>query len=332
MTPHAVPLPLNRARWTPAPPWRSSLASLGLSLGLLSGLSATAATIAAEVGEALGAGLLRVGVSQASFGTANRNDATAALKVWAASVIKEHNLDLAARVEVFDEVDVLLEKLRAGEIDAASMVPTEFIRLPTKPDAIFVPTRGESYTERFVLVARRASDAKEVAHLAKRRLVVQSGQRTSLAQPWLETVLTENSLTNLSRFFGATASVDSPSKAILQVVFEQADACLVTQGAFLLALELNPNLERELVEIAKSPPLITGMFFFRPGVQTRVRKDFEDAILQLHSTPAGKQVLTVFQGSRMVKEPLSALESTYELLRRYDELQAGKAPKPVVSR
>ena len=99
---------------------------------------------------------------------------------------------------------------------------------------------------------------------------------------------------------------ENPSKAILQVFFRQTDAALVTVDAFDLTCELNPQLRRDLVVLASSPPFITAFLIFRPGY--RLREKFETALLDLHMTPGGRQVLTVFQSSRMEKRPISVLD------------------------
>src|SRR5208337_858969 len=81
-----------------------------------------------------------------------------------------------------------------------------------------------------------------------------------------------------------------------------------------IAGELNPQLHKDLEVLMTSPPLIPAVFFFRPGYKAVAQREFEAAILQLHTTTAGQQVLIVFQGSRMEKYPLSAFDDTRHLL------------------
>jgi hypothetical protein len=83
------------------------------------------------------------------------------------------------------------------------------------------------------------------------------------------------------------------------VFFRQSDACLVTTNALELACELNPQLHKDLKILTISPPLISTLFFIRPGCASSVHKTMESALLELHSTVAGQQVLTLFQGSHM---------------------------------
>jgi ABC-type phosphate/phosphonate transport system substrate-binding protein len=116
---------------------------------------------------------------------------------------------------------------------------------------------------------------------------------------------------------------------VLRVFFRQSDACLVTADAFELACELNPQLRRDLKVLVASPPLIPTLLFFRRGCTGPARAEVEAAILDLHSTPAGQQVLTVFQGSRIERHPLSCLDATQALFSEYHRLPAPLAQSGV---
>jgi ABC-type phosphate/phosphonate transport system substrate-binding protein len=143
---------------------------------------------------------------------------------------------------------------------------------------------------------------------------------------WLEALLAQQSLAAPPEFFKATTRAEKPSKAILQVYFRQADACVVTTNVYAVAGELNPQLQRDLRVVAVSPELVPALFYFRPGDKSRAREELEPAILGLHETPAGQQVLTIFQCDRMVKSPTTCLATTRELLKECGRLK-GAAPQ-----
>jgi hypothetical protein len=63
------------------------------------------------------------------------------------------------------------------------------------------------------------------------------------------------------------------------------------------------------------------LFFFRRGEASKAREQLEPAVLTLHESEAGRQVLTVFQCERMVKVPGSACQATRELLAGRDRLR-----------
>jgi phosphonate transport system substrate-binding protein len=107
--------------------------------------------------------------------------------------------------------------------------------------------------------------------------------------------------------------IDSPSRTVLPVFFRQADASVVTSDVFEISCELNPQLKKDLQVLAISPEVVPAGFFFRTGYASDARDKLEAAMLSLHETPAGQQVLTMFQGDGMVKQPISCLESSRQL-------------------
>jgi ABC-type phosphate/phosphonate transport system substrate-binding protein len=290
------------------------LAAAGLAFWLarLAGLGAEPATNS-----------FRLGISHASFGTASRNDATAALKAWVASVSKERGLKLDVQVEVFEDEGQLRQALSGRLVDALTMTTAEFVHSEQKPEAIILPVKGGAFTEQYVLVARRDSGLDDVPALKGRKLVRHNGPATGPALAWLETVFAARGLEPVRQFLSEVTALESPAKAVLRVFFRQSDACLVTTNAFALAGELNPQLLKELKTIIVSPPLIPAVFFFRPDYDGPIRAQLETAILDLHSTPAGQQVLTVFQGSRMERRPVACLDTTIRMLADYERLQPG---------
>ena len=107
----------------------------------------------------------------------------------------------------------------------------------------------------------------------------------------------------------------------LQVFFGQADAALVSKAAFDLACELNPQLTKKVAVLSESPPLITAFFMFRPITNRKESwPKVEKAILDLHKTPGGRQLLTIIQSRKMVKWDPSVLDGTIEFIKKHRQL------------
>jgi phosphonate transport system substrate-binding protein len=268
----------------------------------------------------------RMGVSYASFGTVSRNDASAALKAWASTVLMERGLTVDGQTEVFDQVEDLRGALAREQVDAATMSAAEFVQEEPQVDAIYLTAKGQTFTEQYVLLVHRAGGLDDVAALKGRKLVQHSSPRTGLALPWLETLLAGRNLGPANESLGQLTTVENPSKAVLRVFFRQTDACLVTSNAFGLACELNPQVQRELRILATSPPVVPTLMFFRPSYRGAVRQQVEEPIQDLHSTVAGRQVLTVFQGDKMMKQPTTCLEATRQLLAEHGRLRRPADP------
>ena len=271
-----------------------------------------------------GSNLFRLGISYPSFGTVSRNDASAALKAWAATLRRERKLAVKVEVEVFERERDLSQALSREQVDAASLTAEGFAHLESKPEAVFLTSKCKVFTEGYVLLVNRRSGIDDVPALKGGKVVRHESPKMSMAQPWLEVLLGSRGLARTRDFFGELTPIENPSKAVLRVFFRQSDACLVTTNGFALACELNPQLRKELKILAFSPAVVPSVFFFRPSYTGSVRQDMEAAIQDLHSTPAGLQVLTVFQGDQMVKQPRACLETTGQLVAEFERLRTAQ--------
>lgn len=270
----------------------------------------------------------RVGVSYASFGTLNRNDATAALKAWAATVSRERRLSVRVTVEMFEQEEDLKAGLTAHRLEAASMTTQEFLSSGLNPEGVFLTSRNGDFTERYVLVVPQSAGIRDVTGLKGKRLLRHLSPKLEPAWPWLHTLLAARGLGRPGDCFSSISTVESPSKAVLRVFFHQTDVCLVTTNAFDLACELNPQLRRDLQVLAVSPPMVPSLMFLRPDYRGSAQAELESALVELHLTTAGLQVLTMFLGNRLEKLPLSSLDSTREVFAAFARLRASTEPEP----
>jgi phosphonate transport system substrate-binding protein len=111
------------------------------------------------------------------------------------------------------------------------------------------------------------------------------------------------------------------------VFFRQVDACVVTRRAFNNMSELNPQLSQRLRVLVSSPELVPGGFAFRKGYDDPTRELIIADLERISSSPAGAQFLTLFQSGALSAQPVSCLESAFELLARHARLVAEK-PDP----
>lgn len=255
------------------------------------------------------AATIRVALSSDSIIGVNHNDALAAIKSWAKAILKNRGIDIEVDTRIIYRPEELAEALRDGQADAASMSTKEFLELKTKPEFIYLSTRKNSFTERYVLLVHRNRDVADVGDLRGRKLLLHNSMRMSLASTWVAAPLglSEREAADITR-------IDNASRTVLPVFFRQADACVVTSSVFEIASELNPQLQKELRVLATSPEVVPALFFFRPGLTSHAKDELENAMLSLHESPAGQQVLILFQGDAIVKQPISCLESTRQLL------------------
>ena len=228
--------------------------------------------------------LVRIGIGSGTWGGVNRNDASAAIKVWTKAILSQRGTVVAVETELFETPETGALALKNGQVDAVSMPTEQFLALEPRlrPDTVYVATKDHSFTERFVLLVNRDTGIETLAGLAGRKLLLLANGRTSLAPLWLDTLLAGQSVGSAEKFLGTVTRMENPSKAILQVFFHQAEACLVTSNGFEVACELNPQLRKNLKVLAVSPEVVPALFFFRPDYTASNRQQMESAILTMH--------------------------------------------------
>ena len=266
----------------------------------------------------------RMALSIGTFAEVNANDAQAAVMAWAKTIVAERGIVIEVETKIFEKIEELAEALESRQVDAAAVLAVEFMGIPTKPDSVFLSKKNNSVTERYVLLVHRDSGIDAVDKLLGHKLLQHNNPRTSLAAAWLDTLLANHSLGFPEEFFESTTRIDNASKAILRVFFRQSDACIVTATVFDIVSELNPQLRKKLKVIAESPEVIPTLFFFSPGYTAEAKSELESALVALHKSPAGQQVLTIFQGDRMEKHPISCLERSRELVEKADRLRRNR--------
>ena len=275
----------------------------------------------------------RLAFSIGIIGEINRNDAKASTLAWGKMILSQRNIVAETVPTVFDRPDDLFRALNNEEIDAAAVLASEFLAHPAvvTPDGVFLSVRNGKTIEQYVLLVRQSSGIQNVAELRGRSLELHEGARTSLAPAWLDTVLAEHKLGLTEDVFGKITRNEKVSRVIQRLFFRQTDACVATREAFATAGELNPQILKELRVLATSQEVVPSCFFFRPGFSSNLRQRIEEATLALHETAAGKQVLTVFQGERLEKHPLSCLDSARALVAEQARLRGAAQKKGAVA-
>ncbi|MDZ7599596.1 MAG: PhnD/SsuA/transferrin family substrate-binding protein [Desulfobacterales bacterium] len=288
---------------------------------LLCGLSCTIfAGIAAAVQETAAA--FRIGFSSTMFTDVNENDARAAIKVWGDMIVKEKNLPVATTPRFFDNLEALEESLRQKNTDVVAVTVSEYEQLLRHADfaPLFITYHSGVPDESYLLLVHRDGPIKTLNDLRGRNLNLYNDPRADLALAWLDVHLIQQGHAATSSFFGKKTAHNKLNNVILPVFFRQVDACLVTRSGLEIMGELNPQVGRQLVVLGESEAMIPAVFAFRADFSSPHRSDILAGVAELDKSPAGSQVLTIFNSQRIVEKPASALESALKLIERHREV------------
>ncbi|MBL8210540.1 MAG: PhnD/SsuA/transferrin family substrate-binding protein, partial [Bryobacterales bacterium] len=240
---------------------RTPPALLRLTL-LLSSIALAGATAAAQpAGKPLKPARLDMAFSGSLLQSANRSDATAALRVWSEMLGRRRGLDVKSSVLVVDDVAELRRKWQTGEITMAVMDSIEFLQLGEvqEMDPVFLAVRGAEGHQRYLLLTRTGNGIQSLAGLRGKSLLIHANTRANLGQRWIEGALSTARLEAPSRHFRSLETVPKGSAALLPVFFGKVDAAIVDEETFAVTREMNPQVGRTLQIIATSPSLVESI-------------------------------------------------------------------------
>ena len=321
-------------RKSPSPARGRSRRRSGLCLGLAGGLFFWG--IAAAQNKAQDAGkpgsdpaVFRFGFSSAMFPSLNVNDAKAAVRVWALTLAREQGIKADPIPFIFNSLAELDEALRRKQVDAVAVLTEEYRALSTSfPLApLFVANVNGHTAEELIVLVRRDSGIANPEDLRGRSLITHRDPQASLALPWLDTLLLEKGLRPTADFLGRVSSSDNLAHVILPVFFRQSEACLVTRSGFDTMTELNPQVGLTLMVLASSPKMVPVLLCIRADYTSSSKDEILQGLRDLHLSPAGRQVLTIFRSGKLEELPASSLKTELDLLERREKLGRKAGPK-----
>jgi ABC-type phosphate/phosphonate transport system substrate-binding protein len=270
----------------------------------------------------------RIGFSSSMFSDVNENDAKAAVKVWGQVVAKEHGVPTNPDPAIFKDTETMLQSLRNQEVDAVTITTTEYdvLRRAVRFAPVFVAYDARRTAEQYVVLAHHDGPVKSLADLRGRNLVYHMNARVCLASPWLDTLLVQQGFKPAAGFAGKITQNSKLSKVVLPVFFRQTDACLVTRSGFETMSELNPQVGKQLQVIASSAEMVPTVLAFRADFSAPFKEELLAGMRDLHKTPAGQQVLTIFHSEKIEEQPASCLDSALDMLAQYAKLASTGAP------
>ncbi|MDP6779977.1 MAG: PhnD/SsuA/transferrin family substrate-binding protein [Candidatus Latescibacteria bacterium] len=266
--------------------------------------------------------VIRVGYSGGLFPTVSRKDIQVAVELWAKQMTADLGRPVSPKILFYDDLQSLLASLAAGNLDVASMTSVEYLASANRPplEPFVVGTVNGRTEEEYVLLTHQSRTGISLSDLRGRKLIVEGGrQGNPLMLIWLEALLLRDGLGTIDAFFGGVEKADKTSQAVMAVFFGRADACLVTRRLYATAVELNPQLGKDLVLLVQSPGLLSGVVCFPASVAECKREIMEDGIFAMSTNPKGRQILTIFGLDGFAPYEPVHLEATRRLVREHTE-------------
>lgn len=269
----------------------------------------------------------RVAFSAGFLSKASPADAAASINAWQEAILKPAGIPFDPHPLVYEQIDDARTALAAGLVDAVALGYPDYFELTPdllESDSVFVSQRSDGFTDRYVVIVSKDAGITSLDQIRDAGLLVWDHQRNSLALMWLGLLLAEGGRTVEETFSRGVIQEPKLNKVALPVFFGQADACLIPESGFQNIVELNPQVGARLTVLATSPEFVSSLLTFRAGYESPYREQVEEAIGGLHTSVAGKQVLTIFGCNMMVRASAGCLDQSSALIQDWERHEQEK--------
>ena len=266
--------------------------------------------------------VVRIAISTRTMGNANRSDVLAATRAWMATVARDKHLNIQPEAQFYDSAEGIIDALRKGGADVISVATDDFFRIEKVVPLVgaFSNVIQNRITEEYVIVVHRDRGVKDLRELRGGSIIILNEGRALLSPLWLDSELLHRKLPLTQGFFGKVTYAKNPALAILPVFFKQAGAAVVTRANLDTAAELNPQLRKQLVVLASSPPIVPMVGAYRANDSAKAIDIYRREGLTLGGFPAGRTLLTLFQVDDVVEIKDGDLSGTRSFLREHERL------------
>ncbi len=296
---------------------------------LSAGLFAAALTAAVLDGGLRGQtperGVLRYGMTEATIESASPNDARAASLVWARGIADAMGgLYSGASAEVYPTAASAAAAINGGQVDVMAMSTLEFLSIEKSMNAtpsMVWELAGDVLVD-YVLLARTRGGARLPDVSGKSLAVLATNRPWALSDMWADVMLADVGVPQGERAFASVKAITKKGHAAMAVFFGQADFAIESLTAFDTAVELNPQIGRELTVLARSPQFVPGLVSLNNAMGPNVQRQYVDKASRLHELGRFKQAFVILRVTRIVPWNPQYLESARALVERHRALRA----------
>ena len=229
-------------------------------------------------------------------------------------------MDMRSNIVVYDKKNKLIEDLSKNRLDAVFINSIDFLDMQhlVDMDHLYSLIYGKSTEQSIFLLVRNSDNINAINELRDKSLSIPKGH--FLGRKFLEVVLMENSLPITESFFSSVIETPDTNTAIVDLYFSKTDAALVSDIAFELAAELNPQISKSLSPIVKSEKLVPQIIAINKNVPDSILKKVDAFLIKSHENKRIKHLLSMFRAKKFVKLNQTHINTNQRLINRHSQL------------
>lgn len=257
-------------------------------------------------------------ISLSSFHNAKSEDAQAIAQILANHIKKSRNLNYYFQVETPNTLNEI-EKAAGDDFDCIILTIDEYLalksKLPLEPFSTNVTNGKIGFI--YHLIVNNSDGINDISQLKNETINVLSRDNQHAPLSWLDKLLNEKKLGTYKKFFKDIFVDYKATNVLLPVFFKKAKACIVTDVALNLMLELNPSIKNNIKILNTSDYIILGLNCLnKKKKDTESYKILAEIILDLHQNEYGRQLLHLFNVDKLVPFKDEYLQNYLKLIKK----------------
>jgi len=259
--------------------------------------------------------MLNIAYHLPSMKNIDAKDIKISLGFWAKELTQQTAMKMTSYF--YKDIKKLKKDFDDKKIDIVAASPLILIQnfdLSTLKDGFKSVAKNEESQNRLLLIVQKDAKINSLKDLKYKKI---ARLNSDLEELYLNTQLQKDFHKDADQFFKKNIVVKKYSKAILKLFFKKADVALVTESAFNLASEMNPQIKKRLKILKKENIQLMSSSYFRKGVDKAKIQKFKKQAFKIHETQRGEQILTVFKSDRLVESTMEELKAVKKIYQEY---------------
>jgi len=257
-----------------------------------------------------------------ALGGVNSEDARIAIDVYWSRHLERVFPGLDSQFEIIPNSDAAAQRIKSGRLHGLSLGVAQYLQLQdiARLRPVFISSRLARPLESNLLLVRKGVNWQTLSTQGAKHLVTEKMTEPDIGRMWLETVLNDRGLPQAQSFFKEISQGAKPARVILPVFFEQADVCLVSESAYATMVELNPQINRRLTVLERSPGFVKTIHCATSQLPDFMADRFIQRGVRMEDGVDGRQLLLIFHVKKNFVYESKYMENSERIYRKYQEI------------
>ena len=232
----------------------------------------------------------------------NKSDVDAALTVlvntFQTKIMEDYNISYVFEHMTYTNLENVKKDLDANKIDCIGLSVFDYLELNSfeQLEPYFAGSIDEDAFKQFILIAHKDAGFETLSDVEGSEIFIPHFNHSKLIDVWLLTQINKfKKVTSFEEYFSKVTELENEAKIIIEVFFKKKMVGIISNEALQTAVALNPQIEKNLIVVARSDKIIPDMFAFSKKLDTYTKDLIGRTALTLHESKEGRQILNLFK-------------------------------------